>query len=129
LTLTTFENNGGIVTLKANTPNIRQVDGTLTMLESATCGTLLQVDGGTVDWRSNGTITAATVGNGGTITFAVDIRPRTVTNVTLNAGAAWLDPARTVTYTNPMTLNRCAIADLRAFDVGTHVTVAVAAAA
>lgn len=115
-----FESLGGTLTACTIT------DGTLTVGTTG-AATTLNVDGGTVDWRSSGMITTLRVSDGGTIDFAQDIRPRTVTNCTLYSGAAMLDPFRTVTFTNGVQLVRSSLADLRQIDVGTHLTLTIAA--
>jgi hypothetical protein len=87
------------------------------------------VDGGTLLWQSTGTVTTLRVSDGGTADYSEDIRPRTVTNCSLSSRAALLDPFRTVTFTNPIALARCKLAELRELDLGTHITLAVAAGA
>jgi trimeric autotransporter adhesin len=126
LALTTLNLDGGTVNLAAGLTTLNQVAGTLTVTGSA-AATTLNVDGGTVFWQSAGTITTVRVGNDGVMDFARDLRPRTVTNSTVNAAASWRDPFHTVTYTNPLVLNRCSVADLRELDLGTHITLQVAA--
>jgi hypothetical protein len=64
--------------------------------------TLTLERGSACSYLSSGNITTAVVG--GVLSFASDLSARIITNTTLNAGGRILDPAKTVTYTNPIEL-------------------------
>jgi len=79
--------------------------GTLTVFGSAAVDTSITITGGTVIWKSSGTIAAAVVGGatGGVLDFSQDNRARTVSAATLNANGTIIDPLRTVTWTGQIT--------------------------
>lgn len=119
-----IEVGGGDVTLAAGAGSLTMTGGTVTIIGGASV--TLRVDGGTLNYRSVGTVTALHVSDGGTVDFGSDPRPRTITDCTLHAGATVSDPLRTVTWTNPITLQRCALRDVQ-LDFGTHLALDVAA--
>lgn len=121
LTLTTLDITGGSTTTRAAITTINQNGGSLTHLEGAV--TTLNLDEGDCYYRSDGTLTTANVGSGGTIDFRRDMRARTVTNCNLYDGAAYYDPNGTVTHTNDIDLVRCEVNDLAAFRHSPHVTI------
>jgi hypothetical protein len=127
LVVATLDMIGGEVKLFNGLTTLNQIDGTL-VIDGSSASTTLNVDGGTLIYRSSGTITTLRVSDGGKVDFAQDLRTRTVTNCTLNAGFDLSDKRRTVTWSTPIVLNRCAIADGK-LDLGTHITLAPAAGA
>lgn len=131
VTLATLHQSGGEVVLNGGATAVNLRDGTLTV-EGAGAVTTANLDGGELTYRSTGTIGTLNVGSGGVADFSSDPRARTVTTCTLQAGATLRDPARTVTFTNPITLNRAGIhTDERegvTLDLGEHITLAVAGA-
>ena len=110
-TLTTINQNGGNVTLSSNFTTLTAFNGTTTILGTATAGTL-DIQGGTVYYQSSGTITAADVGEGGTLDCSRDPRARTITNMTLGAGSTFLDPNKTCTFTNPFYVEYATLAEI-----------------
>ncbi len=108
-TLTTVGMSGGDVQAQTNVTTVTMDGGTFTLRGSATV-TTLTCRGGTFFHQSSGTITTAVVG--GTLDFGRDRRARTVTNTTVLEGGTLLDPAKTVTFTNPILLSQCGLADV-----------------
>lgn len=120
-TLTTIVKSGGQLDIKSNVTTLTQDAGTTTLSGSATLGTG-NLDGGTLVYQSTGTATTLKVGPDGVLDFRPDLRSRTVTNCTIEKGAAVYDPFETVTWSNPITLNRCALPEV-SLDLGTHITI------
>jgi hypothetical protein len=127
-TVATVRQAGGTLTLHAAVTTLN-VDGagSTTYVMAGAVGAL-NIDGGTVWYRSTGPITTLKVGTAATINFTLDVRSRTVTNCTIEAGGAIVDTAKTVTWTNGISLNRCSLAEV-ALDLGTHFTVLVSSPA
>ena len=101
VTLTNTYQYGGTITTFSNLSTHVMTAGTLTLLASATPGTIT-CDGGTVYWRSTGTMTSGTFRNSGTtLDCQGDPRARTATNLSVTKGAALLDPTKSITFTNP----------------------------
>jgi len=120
VTLTTINQSGGSLTIESNATTINQTEGTL-HVTGAGAVTTLNLDGGTCYYKSTGTCTTANVGNGGVLDFRRNPSARTVTNCTVNYGAAVYDPAKTVTWTNGLDLYRCSVDEIT-LDVGSHLT-------
>lgn len=125
-TLTTIEQAGGRLEINSAVTTLGITGGDCVFNGSAAM-TTLNADGGKVHYRSSGTLTTANVGDDAELDFSQDMRDRTVTNCTLSSDAKLADPFGTVTFTNPMTLNRCGLKDVD-LDLGTHITIARAAA-
>jgi hypothetical protein len=81
----------------------------------------IDLDGGTLFYRSTGTLTTLAVGGGAVADFRKDVRARTVTNCTLFEGGSILDPYKTVTWTNGIDVTRAALAEVTV-DLGPHLT-------
>jgi len=64
----------------------------------------LNLYAGEFHWQSNGTITTCTVFGGAKLTVGDDLLARTITTLTLYAGAQFSDPAHTVTFTNAFSI-------------------------
>lgn len=127
--ITTLSVSGGTVVLERPSgvvTTLTMVGGDVTVRGDVAPG-VANVDGGTLHYRSTGTIGTLRVSDGGVVDFGEDIRSRTVSACTVNTGAAVRDPYSTVTWTTGIVLNRCALADLTELDVGTHKTVTVTA--
>jgi hypothetical protein len=124
LTLTTLIQDGGSVTLNAGLTTATLIDGILTVMAGGI--TTANVDGGTFYYEGVGTIGTLNVSAGGTADFTRDPRTRTVTNCTVNTGAKLVNTFMTAAFTNPVTLNRCALSDVE-IDFGTHLSLTVAA--
>lgn len=119
-TLTTVTQTGGDLSIASNSTTVTKTDGILTVNGAATL-TTLNLDGGPCYYRSTGMLTTAKVGDGGELNFSKTMEGRIVVDCTVNKGASVLDPNRSVTWVNPILLNRCTADDVT-FDVGTHVT-------
>lgn len=125
VTWTTINQSGGTFEISSNGTTVTKTNGILNINGTATL-TNLNLDGGPVYYRSTGTLGTAKVGDGGMLDFSQDMRARTVTNCTINKGATLNDPFRTVTFTNPVVLNRASISEVK-IDLGTHIDLAVSA--
>lgn len=119
VTLTTISQSGGSVELNSGFTTLNKTDGETLINDGSV--TTLNLDGGELIYSGTGTIANLNVGSGANADFSKDIRSRTVTNCTLQAGATLKDPFKTVTWTNPITLDRCGIPDLT-IDVGQNIT-------
>lgn len=120
-TVTTLNMNGGKVNTQANVTTATIFDGILTTLNSVTVGTC-NGQKGKLFHQSNGTITTLTLGTGFTADFSRDLRTRTVTNCTADKGCTLTDSFKTVTFTNPISLNNCRLADVN-FDLGSGILI------
>ena len=100
---------GGTLEVSSSFSSLSQFHGETAILAGAP-GTIA-IAGGSVRYKSAGTYTAATVSGGGELDFRQDLQPRTGTNTTLHKGAALRDPAKTVTFTNPIAI-LCELADV-----------------
>ena len=98
--LTTLERSGdGKLVIESSATTLNQSSGETLVLGTGTMSTI-NLDGGRVDYRSSGTIADATLdGPDATLDFSADLRPRTVTDLTLLRGVL-LDPHQTVAWTN-----------------------------
>lgn len=123
-TVTNLDVSGGIVQTNSGATTLDQTDGDVTLF--AGNFTTLNVDGGATRYRGTGTITNLNVGDGGEADFGRDMKSRTVTNCQINAGGTIRDPNKTVTFTNGIDLNRCAIEECT-LDIGTHLTMSLSA--
>lgn len=92
----------GKLTTNSNLGGTLQHRGGETIVAAGTVATLDASEGGEVRYRGIGTLTAGTVGAGCHLDYSQDIRARTVTNLTVRKGATLSDPAKSVTFTNPV---------------------------
>lgn len=109
-TLTTIQQSGGTVIIACNLTTWTKSGGISRQTGSATLTTLTQDGNGTGapvhQWWSSGTLTTATVrGPGSVLDCQSDNRSRTLTNGTFTGGGHILDPHKTVTFTNPITID------------------------
>jgi len=118
VTLTTMVQSGGDVRMFGVATTYTMIGGTAWIVGTGTI-TTLTIDAGTFIDQSSGTITTLKVGKDGDYDRSEDQRSKTITNSTLEAGAAFLDPNKTVTFTNAMTINRCKLEEVT-LDWGTH---------
>lgn len=125
VTLTTLEQSGGTVELGAGLTTITKTDGTLTV--KAGNITTANIDGGAFYYHGVGTITTLNASDGGIVDFSQNMRGRTVTTGNFYSGSSLIDSFRTVTFTNPVRIQRCALADLKRIDLGTHIALAITA--
>lgn len=107
--------------------NFLQTAGDSTFYGTAAITGTSEIQEGTVNWRSAGSLTGnVDVAGGGTLAFGEDHRGRTVAGtVVLHAGATLLDPHRSVTWSNPIQLKQCRLEDVTV-DFGTDVSLVVA---
>jgi len=122
VTMTALTTAGGVTHNQANATTINSEGGVLHREKASTVGTW-NMNKGKAYEKSSGTATAVKLA--GMIDASKDLRPRTWTNTDLYPGAKLLDPHKTITFTNPMTLNRCG---LSAVDRGVDMNVTLAAA-
>lgn len=118
-TIATVEKSGGSLSILDGTVTAFAQEGGTTAAEGDTVLTTAVVHDGTLFYNSTGTITTLEVSDGGEVDFRGNQRPRTVTNATLYAGATLNDEFSTVTWTNPVVLDHCSLADVDV-DFGTH---------
>lgn len=93
VTHTTIDSTGNL--LLANTVTTLRVHGGTTYLQAA--ATTLVIDGGTLVYQALSTLPSVTVGPG-TLDLS-DVRPRTITALTLKRNATVRDPRKTATIT------------------------------
>lgn len=120
-TLTTINMVGGIVSARSNVTTLNIEDGSFTLYGSATL-TTLNGDGGTIFYETVGTLTTANLGTGCTLDFRRDPRGRTVTNCTMQAKSSLYDSFKTVTFTNPLLLDRCGLSEVN-LDLGSNFSI------
>lgn len=126
VTLSTLvQNAGGSITLNSSAATIQNdpAAGTTTIL-GGTSFTMISVYGGTLSYETGGTIVSLTVNLKGVADFSNQIQARTVTNATIAAGGTIHDPSGTVTWSNPISLNGCRIADVT-LDFGLNLNIAM----
>jgi len=123
--LTLVEQTGGTFLSKAAVTTLTNRGGQATISGSATVGTL-DVSG-TVFYSTSGTMTQGYVRSGGVLGFDRSMAARTVTNLSMFAGSGISDRNRTVTWTNPIVLSGCSIADCE-LELGTNITIDIATA-
>lgn len=93
--------------------------GELTVLSGAHASII--VDSGTCFYQSTATLASTKTGDGGTMDYRRDNRPRTVSAAEIYSRSTYLDPQRTITHTTGVDLVRCSIADVT-LDLGTDLT-------
>lgn len=124
VTLSTVNIAGGTLVCSSSIGSTCTLEGgSLTMFGTASVNTLTLDGGAACTYWSSGTITTLNVGNGSAMSFSPDVS-RTVTTVHLYAGASINDRARTVTWTNPVELDRCGLLDV-SLDLGRNIKLAV----
>jgi hypothetical protein len=116
-TLTTITKTGGSLEVNSGFTTLAHSAGE-TVIAAGTPATL-SITGGAVRYKTAGTYTQASVASGGELDFRQDLRPRTGTNTALSAGAVLRDPAKTVTFTNPIAL-ACTLDDVT-LDLGANI--------
>lgn len=118
LSVTTVQITGGELDLSSAATTVTLMGGALKFRTGAV--TTLTNDGGAVTYSSSGAITTLNVGTGGSIQF--DPTPRTVTNANLYAGGSILDPQKSVTWSNGISLIHCSESDV-VLSTGKHVKI------
>lgn len=98
-TIGTLTNQIAVVMLRSTVTAFTSAGGVVTILGDAAF-TTMDITGGTVDYRSNGTIgTLAVGGPGGTLECANDNSARTISAATVNGGGRINDPLQTIVFT------------------------------
>jgi hypothetical protein len=118
VTLTTMVQSGGAVKALGAATTYTMIGGTANVIGTGTI-TTLTIDSGTFVDQSSGTFTTLKVGKDGVYDRSQDQRAKTITNSTVEAGATFLDPNKTITFTNAMALNRCKLSEVM-IDWGSH---------
>ena len=100
-TVTTLTNQSGNINIRNPVTTLTSSSGTVTCWEAMTIVTA-SISGGTLDYRSSGTIATLNIGGtaGPVLDCSNDNSSRTITALVLNAGATIIDPLRTITYTS-----------------------------
>ena len=123
-TVTTFYGAGGVADCDAGTTGFTTERAGTFSIGKAAAATLLTVGSGTrLYYDSSGTVGA--VHNSGIIDCSRTYLARTWTDTDLYKGSKLIDPYRTITHTNAVTLNRCGAEVL---DKGSNFNITVAAA-
>jgi len=133
-----LDSNCSIATLRSTSAaNVRLYGAITTLLEAlggsqvttfgaAAAPTVRTATGGRILWASTGGIsTHLYCEHQGFISFNEDASAKTVANATMYAGSELLDPLGVVTFTNPINLTGCSLADVT-LDVGRNRTLAIA---
>lgn len=115
-TLTTVNQLGGNLTLNSAATTVTGTAGNLT-IQGTGAYTTITLDAATLTYLGSGTITTLVIGGNGVADFSMPGPAVTVTNCTMYAGATLNDPAGRVTFSNPILLARCRVADV-VLDVG-----------
>jgi trimeric autotransporter adhesin len=108
-TLTNIVKTGGNLEINSSFTTLTHTAGETTI--AAGTPAAMTITGGSVRYRTAGTYAQATVASGGELDFRQDLQSRSGTNTTLRAGAVLRDPAKTVTFTNPIAVG-CALSDV-----------------
>ena len=118
-TLGTIDKSGGNLELYSSFTTLTQSGGETVV--GAGAPTTMHVRGGQMRYRSSGNFGTANVASGGELDFRQDMRSRTGTNCNLYAGAILRDPLKTLTVTNGLRLNNCALGEIT-LDLGNDLT-------
>jgi hypothetical protein len=109
-TLTTVTQAGGTLETRSNVTTLTLSGGE--HVKAAGTVTTLNANGGVYIHNSTGTVTTIVAASGAEVDFSRDLRTKTVTNFTVNAGSTLKDPHGVVTYTNGIIFNRCRPSDV-----------------
>ncbi len=119
-TLTTIQKNGGQLLLESGCTTLTQRAGDLRVDTSSTI-TTLNVDGGTAELLSSGTVTNALIYTGAELSMTGNLPGCTITNLTMFGGATFRDPFEKATLTNGIILTKCGIEDVT-LEIGKDIT-------
>ena len=120
VTLTTIKVYGGEHEIRADFTNLTQYGGRTRLMTGVSPSGAIDILGGQCLYDSDGTLTQGYVAAGGELIFG-KFDARTVTNLSIYAGATVRDPFDTVTWSNGIILVRCSIEDVT-LDLGTGIT-------
>lgn len=121
-TLTAIEVYGGDVDIYSDFASLVQEGGRVKCHEGVSPATSIDILEGVCEYRSSGTLTQGYVASGGELIFW-GLSTRTVTNLSIYAGAIVRDRFKTVTFTNPIVLVRCALSEVE-LELGTSISIA-----
>lgn len=107
VTLTTIDKNGGTLETHSACTTVTHRGGDMQIWSGA--HTTINNLEGVIKYNSTGTVTNYNGYDGSEINFDDVNQARTLTNTTLVAGAKISDKAKTVTFTNPITLTKCGL--------------------
>lgn len=124
VTIGAIEAPGGTVYNNADVTTLTGRGAEIYHDEVATVDTLL-VTAGMAYYRSSGQAETVIISGSGVVNCDGDLRARTFTDTDIHAGGKLIDTNRTITHTNPVTLNQCG---LDALDKGVDMNVAITAA-
>lgn len=122
-TLTTISKTGGTLTTNSAATTVTNNGGTITL--NAGAHTTINMNKGTLNYNSSGTITnlnCLATGEKPFIDFDGDTTAVTVTNCTITAGTRIRDSAQRVAWTNGIDLYGCSIEDVT-LELGRHLTI------
>lgn len=109
-TLTNVTQTGGTVETRTNLTTLT-INGGEHVKASGTV-TTVNANGGAYIHNSTGTVTTIVAASGAELDFSRDMRPKTVTNLTINNGSILKDPHGVVTYSTGIVFNRCRPGDV-----------------
>lgn len=115
-TLGTVLQYSGQIQIRNGLTTLTMEGGTATLLGTAGVTTLTN-NAGTVNYGTSGTCTTYTGGYGATLDASKYAVSRTFTNTTLNAKTSFIDPGKTITFTNPFIVS-CSIEQLGTLEIG-----------
>jgi hypothetical protein len=110
-TITTFEQSGGSAEVEAAVTTITQTGGSLYL--NGTTLTTVTAYAGTLYYMTTTTIATLVIGSLATVNCERDMRAKTITNLSMYAGGAFLDPHGAVTVTNGIDLVGCSLEQCR----------------
>lgn len=125
VTLTTIDKAGGTLGIESAATTITNGGGDLT-IDGSGAVTTINAREGTVNYNSTGTVTNLNVYDGGTVSFDLINKARTVTNCQVTSGGRISDANKTVTWTNGIDLYQCGLVAVQ-LDVGEHFTLSTSA--
>lgn len=120
----TLDQIGGTVEIDSATTLVDINGGELTIKSGAHAS--IDVGNGKAIYKSTGTLTAATVGSSGVLDLSRDMQGRTITNITLYKNSSFLDPSKTVTFSNPIQLPQTGVQELGETNFGNDIQLTVA---
>lgn len=115
-TLTTVNQTGGDLELNSAVTTLTRTGGTCTRKGSGAI-TTVNNDAGTLYDLGTGTVT--TLNNSGILDRTRTMLGCTYTNTNLYRGCTFLDPFKTLTFTNPFTVTRCGLEHIT-LNIGLH---------
>lgn len=111
VTLTTITQTGGEVEINSAATTITRSGGSLRINGSGAYTTITN-NAGQVIYASSGTVTTYNGGPRSELDLGRDLRAKTFTTTTIQAGSSISDPGAVVTWSNGITLDRCKISDV-----------------